>query len=199
MASSLEAQTSSSHASFSHAPRPGSRLEDSSIELLFTEFDSEQSGCITRRCITGSLLEVYQSLAPTPKPYHLLHPDRADDWHIYVESLFASGTSDDAVYDLPQFKELVHSWKLPSAHAAHAAQAKEQLRHPRKSLKDKLARLLQQLRTRIVTNGHRYIFILVVLSLQISLALWQFFTFFNNPSARAAFVSRGLLREGACR
>lgn len=186
--SSVETHSSGSASFFSCTSPDESRLEDSLIESLFAELDSAQSGHVSRRAIEASLLKVYQRLAPAPKPYHLIHPSRPHDWAVYVESLFAA--DGDSTYTLDQFKWLVHSWDLPSFFAPlRQATPLTPPRQPRRTLQSRLSHLFQQVRARCTTNGHRYIFVLVVLSLQISLALWQFFLFFNNAPARAAFVS----------
>jgi hypothetical protein len=174
------------------------RLEAASIELLFYELNVDQSGSVTRRTIEQSILEVYKSLAPTPKAYHLIHPSRTEDWTLFLDSLFpAKNSNKESVFNKDQFISLVHSWNLPSVQQAspHSSTSSKTEKKQSKwwEAKGRISQILQHIRTRCSTSLHRYIFILFVLCLIVSLALWQFFEFFKNTSARAAFVSFDLL------
>lgn len=191
MSSSLEEQASTSQSSPSLTSPFAGRLDNSSIELLFIELKTSQSDSISRYAIEDSLLKVYTNLAPTSKPYHHLFPGREDDWSIFVKSLFPEKSSVDATYSLEQFKVLAHGWNLPSVlripSSTTRSMKKKSYRNGHGNL---LRQFLEQLRARFSTNKCRYIFIFVVLCLQVGLALWQFFKFFNDKSARAAFVSK---------
>lgn len=190
MSSSMEEKASTSQASPSPTSPFAGRLDDASIELLYNELKAKDSDTLTRRSIGNSLLKVYQDLAPTPKPYHLIYPGREKEWSIFVESLFPKGSDSDALYSRQQFRALVHSWNLPSVGKVPIVVSYAKKGWDRNAHGSSFHQFFEQLRARFSTNKYRYIFILVVLCLQLSLALWQFFRFFNDRSARAAFVSR---------
>lgn len=180
---SLEDQTLTLQSVASTSPQ---HLKDDSIELLFNELDDTKSGIVSRQAIEGSLLRVYQDLVPTPKHHHLIHPSRSEDWTVFLDSLFPY---DVITFDLKQFHTLVRAWHLPPLSTASTKEPSQRNQTQAPTTEKKISKTLQQLRTTCFTNTYRNIFTLLVICLQLGLALWQFFSFYNNASARAAFVS----------
>ncbi|UZJ51195.1 hypothetical protein CBS101457_000515 [Exobasidium rhododendri] len=171
------------------------QLQPSAIESLFVELDHDHVGYVSRDTITKTLLEVYHQLTPFPKPYHLVHPSRVDDLDVFIQSLFPGGNAGKE-YNWEEFRVLVHGWRLPpvddSSFNPHSTQHTKATERKRKRFID-----LQTLRTKWSINHHRYIFLSLVICLQISFGLWQFFTFFNDVSARDAFGT-GMLVAKFC-
>lgn len=152
-------------------------LTDKEIDEFVSALDKDNDGCISYSEIEIGLDKAHQELAPKAKSHNLHHKDRKEERHEFLRGLIASEKNKIPAED---FKTTVRSWEVPSLEQdKEAAQAE-----------DDFMRNLpfgRKMRAYWEVHGPTYVFLGIVISLQVGIGIWQCYKYAAGPQYQAAF------------
>ena len=140
--------------------------------------DQDADGFISYAEVEAKLDHVHDEIAPHPQPHHLHHESRDDEQrHEFLRSIIRC--KDDRIpKDI--FAQTVRSWKVPSM----------QQEGPARQASGAYMRSLplsRRLRAYWAVRGPEYVFVLLVVSLQVGMGTWQLVKYATQPQWQAAF------------
>lgn len=151
-------------------------LTQKEIDEFVAELDKDSDGCISYHELEHKLDAVYKELQPDAKSYNLHHESRNEARHEFLRGLMATEKESIPVED---FKKTVASWKIVSL---------EQDKQAAKDENDYLKSISWPRRLRAVweVEGPEYLFLFIVVALQIGLGVWQCVKYSTGPEYQAA-------------
>jgi dual oxidase len=155
-------------------------LSDGEIDKFLGELDRNANGCIAYSEIEQKLDEVHEELAPNPQPHNLNYKDRDDEErHVFLRSLMGSYEKEQEI-PTKDFKEIVKSWKIPSL---------EKDRKDEKDEKDYVKKMPigRRFRAYWAVDGPEYVFVGMVVAMQIAFGTWQLVKYVSDMQYRHAF------------
>ena len=152
-------------------------LTNEEIDRFVAALDKDKDGCISYQEIEKGLDDAHKELAPTAKSHQLHHEDRETERHEFLRRLMAS--EKDQI-PAEQFKETVRKWEIPSM---------EQDKQAAKDEDDFMKNLPlgRKLRAYWEVHGPTYMFLVLVVSMQIAFGVWQCIKYAAGPQYQAAF------------
>ena len=152
-------------------------LTQTEIDKFVDTLDKDRDGCISYIELEHGLDAVYRELQPDSKHHHLHHSSRKDHQrHEFLRSLI--GSEKDAV-PIADFKNTVVSWKIPSLECDKKTKLEEIDYLKRISRGRRLYALWE-------VHGPEYVFLAMVVALQIGLGVWQCVKYATGPQYQAA-------------
>ncbi|KAF4553416.1 Ferric reductase NAD-binding domain-containing protein 1 [Elsinoe fawcettii] len=153
-------------------------LNDKEIDDFVKGLDKDQDGCISYSELEHKLDVVYKELPPHPEEFSFNHPSRKDEQrHEFLRAMMSSEKDKIPVDD---FKNIVKSWKIPS------------LQQEKKNEDDNDHYLEnvgwgRRIRAAWEVQGPEYIFLMMVVGLQLGLGIWQCLKYALDDQVQAAF------------
>lgn len=152
-------------------------LTDKEVNEFVAGLDKDSDGCISYGEIERGLDDAHKELAPEVKGHHFHHPDRADERHEFLRRMLASEKDKIPAED---FKRTVRSWNIPS------------MEQDKKAAKDeddfmKSLPIGRRLRAYWEVHGPTWVFMGVVISLQVGIGIWQCVKYAAGSEYQAAF------------
>jgi len=151
-------------------------LTQKEIDDFVAELDKDRDGNISYQELEHKLDSVYQELQPSAKSYNLHHESRTDARHEFLRGVM--GTEKDSI-PAEDFKKTVASWKIASLEEDKKAARDED--HYLKGIS-----WPRRLRAIWEVDGPEYLFLFIVVALQIGLGVWQCVKYATGPQYQAA-------------
>lgn len=151
-------------------------LTEQEIDDFVTALDRDRDGNISYLELEAKLDAVYKDLQPDARHYNLHHESRQLERHEFLRRLM--GTEKDSI-PAEDFKRLVASWEIPSL---------EEDKQAAKDEDDYLKHIswTRRLRALWEVEGPQYLFLSVVVALQIGLGVWQCIKYATGAQYQAA-------------
>ncbi|KEF62557.1 uncharacterized protein A1O9_00530 [Exophiala aquamarina CBS 119918] len=151
-------------------------LTQKEIDEFVAELDKDRDGNISYQELEHKLDVVYQELQPKAKSHNLHHESRQDERHEFLRGVM--GTEKDTI-PVEDFKKVVASWKIASL---------EQDKQAAKDEADYMKGISWPRRLRAIweVDGPEYLFLFIVVALQVGLGVWQCVTYSTGPQYQAA-------------
>lgn len=151
-------------------------LTQKEIDEFVAELDKDSDGCISYHELEHKLDAVYKELQPDAKSYNLHHESRNEARHEFLRGVM--GTEKESI-PVEDFKKTVASWKIVSL---------EQDKQAAKDENEYLKGISWPRRLRAVweVEGPEYLFLFIVVALQIGLGVWQCVKYSTGPGYQAA-------------
>lgn len=152
-------------------------LTDKEIDEFVSALDKDNDGCISYSEVEHGLDNAHKELVPKAKSHHLHHKDNDEERHEFLRRLMGSEKDKIPTED---FKKTVRSWEIPSL---------EQDKQAAKDEDDFMKNLPwgRKLRAYWEVHGPTYMFLGVVVSLQVGIGIWQCVKYATGPEYQAAF------------
>lgn len=153
-------------------------LNDKEIDDFVKGLDKDQDGCISYSELEHQVDVVYKELLPHPEDFSFHHPSRKDEQrHEFLRGMM--GSEKDKVR-ADEFKRTVASWGIPS------------LQQAKKNEDDNVHYLEgvgwgRRIRAAWEVQRPEYVFLMVVVGLQLGLGIWQCLKYALDDSVQAAF------------
>lgn len=148
------------------------------IDDFVSALDINNDGTIAYRELEDRLDQVFHKLEPNPKEHHLTHESNRDELrHEFLRGMMGTDKNQIPVDD---FKRTVASWNIPSMKQQKKAEDDEQNYLNRVSL-------ARRLRSYWEVDGPEYVFLAVVVFMQITLGVWQCHKYSTGASYQGAF------------
>lgn len=156
-------KASNKSASFSLTMAGDQHLTETEIDSFVSDLDRDSNGSISYRSLERKLDEISQEFLPSPRNHNLHAPGRTDQRHEFLRGII--GTKKDAI-PVADFKNIVKSWKIPSL-AQDEKREEEDMAYLRKIPWARRFRALWEI------HGPEYVFLTIVVALQVGLGVWQ--------------------------
>lgn len=153
-------------------------LTEKDISIFVEELDKDEDDCISYSEVERKLDDIHREIVPEPQEHHLHHKSRGDEErHQFLR--YCMGTDKDTI-PTQEFAAIVKSWNIPSV---------EQDRQNKQNSKDymKTLPLGRRLRAYWEVNGPQYLFLALVISLQVAFGTWQLVKYLIAIQYRQAF------------
>lgn len=151
-------------------------LTQKEIDAFVTALDKDQDGNISYLELEQKLDAVYKELQPNARHYNLHHDSRQNERHEFLRSML--GTEKDSI-PAEEFKKTVAAWKIASL---------EEDEQKTKEVDAYMKHISWPRRLRAVweVDGPEYLFLVVVVSMQIALGVWQCVKYATGAEYQAA-------------
>lgn len=153
-------------------------LSEAEIEEFLNNIDSNHDGYIDYYDIERKLDEAHSEIAPEPKIHHLHYEQREDhERHAFLKSIMPTHRNR---ISKAEFAETVKSWKIPSL------EQDKKKEHEEEEYVKKMS-IGRRLRARWSVHGPTYMFIALVVSMQLAFGTWQLVKYLTVTKYRRAF------------
>ncbi|KAF7504574.1 hypothetical protein GJ744_002069 [Endocarpon pusillum] len=153
-------------------------LRDEEVQDFLNDLDIDQDGFVTYLELESKLDQVHNEIAPKAEAYNLHHQDSdQQERHAFLRSVL--GTDDDKI-PWENFAEIVKTWKVPSL--IQDREVEDEASQYMKSLA-----LGRKLRARWEVHGPVWVFMTLVVSLQLAFGIWQLVKYLTGMQYRQAF------------
>lgn len=153
-------------------------LTDKEIDDFVQGLDKDQDGSISYTELEHKLDVVYKELLPHPEEFSFNHPTRKDEQrHEFLRGMMGSQKDNLPIDD---FRKVVSSWQVPS------------LQQEKKNDEDNDHYLDnvgwgRRIKAAWEVQGPEYVFLFMVVAMQLGLGIWQCLKYALDPQVQAAF------------
>ncbi|KAF2756097.1 hypothetical protein EJ05DRAFT_90161 [Pseudovirgaria hyperparasitica] len=152
-------------------------LKDEEVDEFVKSLDKNSDGIIDYSELERKLDHIHDEIVPKPLSHHLNHGDRDEqDRHDFLRSIIGS---DKNAIPVAEFKNIVRSWNVPSL---------EQDKEAAKEEDNYLKRMSWYRRFRVwwAVEGPEYLTLILVVSIQVGLGVWQMVKYITQTQYRDA-------------
>jgi hypothetical protein len=156
----------------------GQYLSEKEITDFTQELDKDADGCISYSEIEQKLDVVSHELDPVPKEHHLHHESNGDhERHVFLRGIMAS--EKDSI-PANQFAQTVKFWDIPSLKQTKDSEEEEEKSYM------KNWKLARKLRAHWEVDRPQYMFLALVISMQLAFGIWQLVKYLTEMQYRYA-------------
>ncbi|EON64592.1 hypothetical protein W97_03825 [Coniosporium apollinis CBS 100218] len=153
-------------------------LTDKEVEAFLDDLDKNKDGVIDYAEVENKLDEVHREIAPTPKPHHLHYEGKEDEQrHQFLRSIIGT---DKSRIPRPEFARTVKTWDIPSLE-----QEKKQEQDQKEYMRS--MPLHRRFRSYWAVHGPEWMFLALVVAMQLAFGIWQLVKYLTHPLFRPAF------------
>ncbi len=151
-------------------------LTQDEVDKFVVGLDKDKDGCISYVELEHKLDQVHKEIAPDAKAHNLHHSSKDDERHAFLRQML--GTEKSAL-PADDFKKIVKSWNIPSLERDKQG-AKEDDNYLKNIPRGR------RLRAQWEVHGPTYLFVGVVVALQIGFGVWQCVKYATGQQYQAA-------------